>query len=542
MGKVFKLAAKYLAVNPILTIDFETDPFEHGKRVYPFACGLADDSTFTSCWGAKCAEKMVELLSYREPSTIYMHNGGRFDIYFFYEFLEPEMRVINGRIVKATLKAGKVYHEIRDSYSILPFPLKKYDKIDIDISKLHRSVRDQHREEILRYLQRDCTSLRELVTAFYAEFGDFLTVGSAAMAQLRKFHPFEKGNRYTDEKFRKTFFYGGRVQCFKAGLIRQPYTIYDVNSMYPYVMQGMMHPTGRQFYVDNKITKDTAFVVVTGKQQGPYGAFPSRNPKTHGIDFTRESGTFHVSIHEWQAAEECGYFKADKIEKTYDFDEWICFDEFVHHFYNERRAAILKGDKIHELFFKFILNSAYGKFAQNPEHFKDFAITKGSRTLQSPWKPVLIHGLKNGVPEYAVWSKQSGQGKQSYYNVAIGASITGASRATLLRGLRDSTDALYCDTDSIIATNLRNLPTDNATLGSWKIEGHGDSIAIAGKKLYACFAGERCIKKATKGGKISAEEIVKVAQGAKVLYKQDAPTFKLDGSVRFMQREIKRTV
>lgn len=523
-------------------MDFETDPFRHGLRVKPFAAGLYDGRTFTSVWGKSCASTMVKLLAHREPGTIYMHNGGRFDIFFLMPWLEPEMRIINGRIVSAFIAcedgAKKSRHEIRDSFSILPMPLKAYDKIDIDIEKLKAEVRDLHREEILRYLQRDCTSLYELVTGFRGEFGDHLTVGSASMAQIKKRHPFERGTGYMDEKLRKQFYYGGRVQCFKSGLISMPFKIYDVNSMYPYVMKNCLHPTGKSYSVGRNVTKQTAFVIAEGRQIGPYGAFPLRDRK--GINFTTEVGTFSVTIHEWNAAEECGFFRPSRIIQTYDFPEWICFDEFVDHFYESRKAAKAAGDKIRDIAYKFVLNSGYGKFAQNPDSFADWAITRGERRMPEDWKEHTIFNVRKGRPDYVVWKRPCK--RHTYYNIAIGASITGASRATLLRGLKASTDAVYCDTDSIIASDLQC--SQGSDLGQWKLEGAGDILAIAGKKLYACFDGGlngKCIKKATKGARISEAEIVAVAQGGSAMYRKDAPTFKLDGSVQWIERRIRKT-
>ena len=216
-------------MKPILTLDFETDPFKHGRVVEPFCVGLYDGSNFNYEWGTDCAAKIMARLSKLPESIIYIHNGGRFDLFFLFPWIERQMRIINGRIVQCYL--GK--HEVRDSYSIFPLQLAKYKKDDIDITKLERDVRQKNKAEILSYLRGDCVYLHELVSAFIAEFGDYLTIGSAAMHQLRSFHPFRNGGPALDEKFRHSFFYGGRVQCFKAGVIKTPFQIFDVNSMYP---------------------------------------------------------------------------------------------------------------------------------------------------------------------------------------------------------------------------------------------------------------------------------------------------------------------
>lgn len=536
-------------MKPILTMDFETDPFEHGNNVEPFCVGLYDGrGNFYQCWSKDCVTKIVAYLDTLPSSIIYMHNGGRFDFFFLLEHLAPRMVIINGRIVQAYL--GK--HELRDSYAALPIPLSGYKKDEIDINKLHRDVRNQNRGEILSYLQGDCVYLHELISGFIAEFGDYLTIGAAAMNQLQRFHKFNRGESAFDNTFRSQFFYGGRVQCFQSGIMNQSHKIYDVNSMYPAVMKNFRHPNACSYSLDRRITNNTAFIVAEGSQSPKLGAFPVRT-KT-GIDFTSGAGTFYFSKHEWEAAEETGLFRTRRILNTYNFDQWISFDEFVEHFFNARRRAKKDNDKLHDIFYKLILNSAYGKFAQNPDNFRDYAVTRIGHVMDrsNGWSEHTIHA--DG--KWTVWERPVS--RHSYYNVSIGASITGAARSVLMRAIAKADTPIYCDTDSIICESLSGVPFSETELGSWKLEGVGDRLAIAGKKLYACydssiagpveaqermgFGKHQCLKHATKGARISPSEIERVARGETVTFRKDAPTFKLDGRTEFIKRDIRRTV
>jgi len=65
--------------------------------------------------------------------------------------------------------------------------------------------------------------------------------------------------------------------------------------------------------------------------------------------------------------------------------------------------------------------------------------------------------------------------------------------------------------------------------------------AIAGKKLYAIFDGPQCIKKACKGGKLSANEIVSVAKGDQVEYANPVPKFSLKHEPQYMTRTFRAT-
>jgi hypothetical protein len=522
----------------IATLDFETDPFEYGKVPMPFCVDFFDGEKHVLYWGDDCAARVIAYIkALPERHIIYAHNGGKFDFFYFIEHFESDMKIINGRIVKANI--GK--HEFRDSFAALPVGLKQYKKDDIDYNKLHRNCREKHRYEIIEYLKSDCVYLRELVTSFQTEFGDILTIASAAMKELKKFHKYKCGNKTYDEKFRK-FYFGGRNQCFKAGVIKQRCRIYDVNSMYPFAMKGFLHPVGTLSEISKRIQPNTCFVVCEGENKG---AFPLRS-ETGGLDFTGRTGTYHITIHEFEASQQTGTFKCNRILKTYGFDERITFEEFVDHFFDARKLAKKDGDKIHDLFYKLVLNSAYGKFAQNPEHYFDWCITPLDKEAlgkylasDSAWKPAFIHYGK-----YIVWKKPLDQ--HSFYNVATAASITGAARALLLRGIAAATKPLYCDTDSIICDSL-NARLDDSELGAWKLEGEGDTAAIAGKKLYAIYKDGLCIKKAHKGSRLTGDEILRVAQGETVTYVNPVPAFNISGKhftapeKVFIKRRIKNT-
>jgi hypothetical protein len=533
---------------PIYTLDSETDPFQHGRKPMPFCWGLWDGETFHVTWGDNCTAEMIEHLRTLKPGIIYMHNGGRFDIYYLMtEILNLPMKIINGRITKATMICNRGKHEIRDSYSIIPVPLKntvKEDgKLDIEYSKLEKDVRDEHRIEILIYLKRDVQLLWKLCVEFVDMFGVQLTIGGTAMKELRKMHPFTRLTLEEDkfirwyEPLKRGYFYGGRVECFESGIIDGNFKVYDVNNMYGYVMASVMHPEGRCYLTGSKITKDTCFITVTGYSRG---AFPVR-PVQGNLNFDHQYGTFHVTRHEWDAAEELGLFDCDKVIDTQEFDGKICFEEYVHKYYNLRLEAWNAGDEIRKLFYKLMVVSPYGKFAQSSENYSEFRLTDSKTNLsEQGWDLHTIHGSLERVEDaWLVWSKPSLD--ETMYNVATGCSITGAARAMLMHAIAASKRPIYCDTDSLIC---EHLPGETGkALGQWKLEAECTRIAIAGKKLYALFDGEgNVVKQANKGVNITAADIVRVCEGVEVECLRDAPSFKLDGSHRFIDRIVRMTV
>lgn len=519
----------------VAVLDFETDPFLHGRIPVPFSWGFYDGERYIEHWQERAWESPEEcakilgdfLVDQEEEYLVYAHNGGKFDFLFLLDRFEGKLKIVNGRVLQ-----GEINNCIlRDSYAILPIPLSQAgDKLEIDYKLMERNCREDHKPEILRYLKKDCIALYDLVTAFIAEFGDIPTIGSAAMKQLKKFHDFSTANEHFDSEFRK-FYFGGRCQCFEVGVIDTKVIGIDLNSSYPHTMKSMMHPVSCDYATTKNIGKNTAFVTWEGDN---FGAVPMRT-KT-GLDFTVPYGTFNTTIHEFNAGLETGTIKPTRIVDAYHFTQMMNFADFIEHFYFSRLAAKAAGNKFLDIFYKLILNSAYGKFAQSPENFEDYLICVIGEVPPAPYEMRDVHG------KYVIWAKPSNM--KTYLNVATAASITGGSRATLLRGLAMATRPLYCDTDSIYCESFSGI-TNDKELGAWKHEFTGNQIAIAGKKLYAVM-GEKdgqqiCLKKASKGVTLNPLAIFMIARGDECETRRDAPAFKLDGKHQFIQRKIRRT-
>lgn len=524
----------------IAVLDFETDPFLFGRPPEPFAAGFYDGSIYADFWGDDCVQKLAAFLAEQPPATIYAHNGGKFDFFFLLRagLLDNPLRIINGRIVSA--KMGR--HELRDSYAILPFALGKYKKSSIDYKWFERDAREEHRADILEYQALDCEYLRELVEKFVAEFGRNLTIGATAMRELRKIHKIEKRDGAHDERFRK-YYYGGRVECIESGIIRDDFRIYDVNSMYPSVMRDCQHPGNGPW---ETVSGDTGRLDEFGELKDfpagfPYlasiecvnrGALPMR--VSDRLSFREKRGIYHVTGHEIRTAIALGLIDHINVIDLHIPTKSQTFGEFVDKYYGLRLIAEDTGDKAAKLFYKLILNSSYGKFGQNPDNFKDWYVrtdmTEDPR--KHGWKPYADYG------DMDLWWRPSD--KATYYDVSIAASITGAARAVLMRGLAAADRPVYCDTDSIICRDMPASYLDESRLGAWKIEAIADEIAIAGKKMYAAFRRGECVKHASKGVAITPEQIRLLCLGEIIETKRDAPNFKLSGETKFVERSVRQ--
>lgn len=533
----------------VAIIDFETDPFKYDRVPEPFACGVLWRGIYVQFWGPDCWRHAADYLNtIKTPLVIYAHNGGKFDFFFMYPVLDNPIKLINSRIVSARM--GEI-HELRDSWAIMPFSLATYKKTEIDYAKFEPEVRDLHRTEITYYLFDDCNDLMAMCTVFVGRFGFQLTIAGTAMGQLKEIQPQEFCTESHDEKFRR-FYFGGRVECFDSGVLRGAFRVYDVNSMYPAVMSQCDHPIGNKYVRPEKLSLDADgwfdgyprcmyFATVEGYN---LGALPAREVGGFkGLTFAEGHGVFETTSHELRAALSIGKFKVTRILDAYVPCYVQTFDEFVTKFSDEKKAFKKAGDRINELLVKYVLNSAYGKFGQNPDDFKEYHIEVRGVTFPPVDKPKTPEHkkwvLEKSAAKWCIWSKPSPQ--KRYFDVAIAASVTSAARAVLMLGIANAKRPIYCDTDSIICEELRGVEIDEYNLGAWKLEAIGDKCAIAGKKLYALFKDGMAVKWASKGTKLKPEQIELVAEGGEVMWESDAPNFSLTGNVKFVARKSRKT-
>lgn len=525
-----KPRSKRLAV-----IDFETDPFGSSGDISPFLSGAYDGETMATWWGPNCAESLVRWIQKQPEDTIfYARNGGRFDFFYMMPWIDRrELNIIDTRIVRCWL-GGR--HQLRDSYSLMPFSLRDYKKADISYKIFHRDSRESHKPEIQQYHALDLRYEFDLVSRWVEEFGDgYLTLGALSAVELRKFCPYWRGGAAYDHEFRERFFLGGRNELYKSGVFDGDIKMIDVVSMYPDVMRSIRHPVGTKVEWDDRIHDDTVFLTVAGKN---YGAFPIRHPDTRELDFTATDGIFHVSIHEFNAALETGTFVPDRVIETFSWLRTSDFSPFVDRYSEKRYQATKTGDRAGELIYKYVQNGAYGKFAQNPAGYSDHFLTQYGRYPTSPgdWGMAYTNQANRS---WSIWEKPAKFA--TWYNVATAASITGAARAKLLRGLCDASGVLYCDTDSIISRDSPLSYDTSGKIGSWRLEVSGTRVSFVQKKVYAIWNGETCVKKANAGCILTPDEIQMAAEGRRLNKIDTRPTFGLDGSIRFLKHTVRRS-
>lgn len=549
----------------IAVLDFETDPFGEAEEILPFTCCIySPDLGHKVFWSLDHHELLQEIVDFLESLTekylIYAHNGGNFDWKFLSKYIRGSIDFREKTIMKANLCG----HEIRDSYFLLPVPLSAIQKDEFDYKKMIRTRREKYKDEIIKYMCNDCTYTYNAIKKFIDTYGLKLTVGQASLAECRKVVKIERLSEACDEEYR-TYFFGGKVDMLQgAGRFEGDYYMYDVNSMYPYVMAYIKHPLGscdeirtkggpneHTYFLEIECTNNKALV---------------RRDK-NGLTSDYENGTFFTTIHEYNVALKFGKIRDVVIKKMYDFYNVGTLEDFVLPLY-EKRKAIKKQRKLEptnielvweETNIKLILNAAFGKQAQNPRDYVETYMTdKGEYPPDDAgrgeglWGVIGVDGDSEpnlSTPYFDLWERPN-PGKR-FNNVALAASITGASRAKLNEAIFQADDPIYCDTDSIICKKLNNVEIHGENLGAWKLEHHFNEVLIAGKKMYACRYTENGVtigkpkirhKGISKLNGLSWEDFEKIVDKNESIRKEAlAPNIKITGKQVFMHRTVRVT-
>lgn len=569
---------------PVACIDAETDPFSKSRALadlipLPFIWGFYDggfmDSEKPFYW-FETTEELVDFIRTKE-FLIYAHNGGKFDFHYLKDFASEfdPITCINGRISRFQIGIA----ELRDSWNILPVPLAMYQKQDQDYS-LHEYTERKKPENwkiIVDYLRSDCQNLWTVVNAYRQRFGFNLTQAAGSMREMRRKTPMKlPQTQYPD--FYDTYhpwYFGGRVECFTAGVMQRKFKVVDINSAYPFAMLHQ-HPFSYNYEViDGDYRPQMTTDEITGAfytvECVSHGAFPWRD-KTGELEdgqlfFPNDDKrrTFNITGWELKAGEDTGTVLESTIIQTHRCKELTDFRSFILDLYEERKIARANGDKAGDLLAKLAMNSCYGRMAMDCRNYQDFMLIPADKVgwlhpdNHSKWADIdeRVWHFYGWFGKYALAAADIPESRWRFYHVGTAASITGFVRAYLWRAICASDGVLYCDTDSIAAETPTIRLGDE--LGEWTTEGEFDQAAIAGKKLYAFRYAKNNIPKdkhgnlkrykvASKGVRLTPAEIKKVARGDTVTYIPQVPTYRLSGFVnratgeKEIARYIKRNV
>lgn len=311
---------------------------------------------------------------------------------------------------------------------------------------------------------------------------------------------------------------GGRVECFRIGEFKDgPYTVVDVNSLYPFAMREYEYPAKylrQERYptlpeVHDYLREYAVVAEVVIDTQEP--VYPLRGQRTF---FPIGHFVAALCTPEILYAESKGHLV--KVIRCVLYEKAALFRSFVDTFYAMRLRFKAEGVDEYVELCKKILNSLYGKFGQKAEEWTKIADCPDEpdryETLIYADKPH-AHSLRYLMGQCFELTRFD----ESYDSFpAIAAHVTAYGRLVLWRlmSLAGKGNYFYCDTDSLIvnAEGLKRLRSEmsDTALGKLKTVETMQRMAIYGLKDYE--TGQKVV---TKGIRSNAE---KLSPG---VYKQD---------------------
>jgi len=403
----------------------------------------------------------------------------------------------------------------------------KIEKMEIDFNNCS-----------FEYLKKYCYRDVEITQKFILEWIDFLksndlgnfkyTLASQSFSTYRhRFMNSDIGihNIINAIELERKSYRGGRNEVFKFG--KDFAYIYDVNSMYPYVMANNRYPTKIIGFYKNGNIKSIERALNKG-----FGIIADVNIKVseNVIGIKQDRLIFPIGEFRCQITEpEIKYLleHGHKITKVFNYSIYetdYIFKDFVDFFYNERLKARSENNLIKSEMYKILMNSLYGKFGQKINSWLDigeYDIKNDTDRIEQIYN---VDTKKYTLLKYFGGKIYKNDGYVEGYNsfVAIPSYVTSYARIYLfeLMKIAGLDNVLYCDTDSLFLNqdghnNIKDTEyIDDKKLGCLKLEKKGN-VNIFGCKDYN-FNKVRKTKGISKNSKILEKNKFEYTQFMKI--------------------------
>ncbi len=374
-------------------------------------------------------------------------------------------------------------------------------------------------DEMILYNLRDSEISKMYMEFLYKSFAELgashkLTISSTAMSLFRnKYMKFyDVYYRHEPDELLEIFkaYYGGRTEAFSRGLIKD-YNYYDFNSLYPDVMRNKFpNPNAKRITYKNNLEYIKKYEGVSDVDvfcpDMKYPFLPYRTKDKLMFPVGKFRG-WHSHV-ELRKCLTLGY-KILKVYKTYYY-KYDCepFKDYVSDNYKLRKKFVKEKNPMEQVV-KLLMNSLYGKFGQkfiDRDEWQPF-----NHTLEELNKLKFFerHGdfirIKKDFTE------------PSAFCIPIWALyVTAYGRIKIYDAVKKS-DAIYCDTDSIVTKS--KLKTSDE-LGDLKLEMKIRHGIIVKPKFYAVVDSDRkeFVKIKGLGKRLTFNEFNRFLKSPKITY------------------------
>lgn len=295
----------------------------------------------------------------------------------------------------------------------------------------------------------------------------------------------------------RSSYYGGRFEAFYLGTPSKTdhkrYYLYDITSMYPFVMKNKLYPYCIQtvklnpenhvlsnLYSHKKLAERT---IATVKINSDSETYPLRTDK--GLVFAK--GSFVTTL---AGPELCRALKNHHVSCLYCYSTYLLTDLFsgyVDYFWTKRLQAKQCGDTVQSDLCKLFLNSLYGKFGQKSPQWCDEPEISAKED-EFCWTIIDAQTLElkefRAIGELVQQKVKRVDHPQSF--CAIASYVTAYAREYLLELIKCSgwKNTFYVATDSLIVNqqgkeNLeKNGYIDQDVLGKLKLVEQSETLEI----------------------------------------------------------------
>lgn len=496
-----------------------------------------------------------------EETILWFHNLGNFDGFFFIEYLLKRYednkqwtfgRVLeeNKRILTLTLsykkqkqkdkkRSKKTYTiKFRDTARLWPLPLDElgravgfpkiegYDYNTIEEFKTLEDFKKHQGGKSYEYAHRDL----EILKTFYIETRSLMDINKSPMTiasssledmvstndDLKHYKWWIKDKDLWDEVNKA--YIGGFTWVNPIYQLQKVYNIYkyDINSLYPSVMESNAFPYGNPSYKDRARYTYKLFNVkakrVTAKSI-PF--YPFKNKLVKEFDIKENVSQYEKEVENIDI--NVNNYMLDFLKQWYDFEDieitfiacWReklgFFGEFMEHW----KELKISFDGVNEglrTITKLKQNSGYGKMGQNPERMTTRILKKEEvvenptyfkRNTQEFYEGYLVEPIGDGEYYYCREDEPLKYVTVREQEVLLASPIVIADKITTLAKIQLLKDVIedgedyvaYMDTDSIhsVIPLDDKLWIDPSKYGAWKYEGLAEVSVYRRSKHYLQF-------------------------------------------------------
>lgn len=450
-----------------------------------------------------------------ELPTLYFHNQ-KFDCDFLYYYLfengfsyvENEKLLSGksftilmsdrGQLYTVVICFGNNYKgkkricRIYDSLKLLPFSVAQMAKAfgleegkgEIDYNKKREIGYTPSCEEV-DYIRRDVQIVAQSLSFLFLEGHNKMTIGANALDSYKK----TVGKNFkawfpelTMDSYLRKSYKGGFTYCKKSiqGKDIGEGVVFDVNSLYPWVMYVKALPYGEPIFFEGKYEEDEIYnlhisrVIVDLKLKE--GHLPCLQIKgnllydnTEYIEETVEPTELTLTSVDLKLIQD--HYEGEIIY----MDGWKfksqtgMFQEYIDGWTKVKEQATEEGNEGKRTLAKLMLNSLYGKFGVNP------------RVVSKHLK------YEDGIAKFYEGEEET---RKTLY-IPIASFITAYAREKTIRSGQEVYDRfLYADTDSLHLTGNEipeNIEVDSKKLGYWKKENIFSRARFLRQKCYMEF-------------------------------------------------------